>query len=103
MMSGVVALLQQRMRKVKLCTVFLSQGIFMEAVAVIRLALKIISDRLILILALALSFSLACWTMYDPNLERLGTMAFFSIFSYLLLNIRKREPYEKSERLADQE
>jgi len=69
----------------------------MEAVTVIRLALKVISDRLLVILALALSFSLACWTMYDPQLERLGTMAFFSIFSYLLLNTRKRETNESTE------
>jgi hypothetical protein len=68
----------------------------MEAIALIRLALKVISDRLLVILALALSFSLACWTMYDPQLERLGTMAFFSIFSYLLLNTRKRETNEST-------
>ena len=68
----------------------------MEAVTVIRLALKVISDRLLVILELALSFSLACWTMYDPQLERLGTMAFFSIFSYLLLNTRKRETNEST-------
>ena len=68
----------------------------MDAVTVIRLALKVISDRLLVILALALSFSLACWTMYDPQLERLGTMAFFSIFSYLLLNTRKRETNEST-------
>jgi hypothetical protein len=69
----------------------------MEAVALIRLALKVISDRLMVILALALSFSLACWTMYEPTLERLGTMAFFCLFSYLLLNTRKRETNEKSD------
>ena len=75
----------------------------MDAVTLIRLALKVISDRLLTILALLLVFSLSCWTMYEPQLERLGTMAFFSLFSYLLLNNRKREPNEKPERLADQE
>jgi hypothetical protein len=75
----------------------------MEAVAVIRLALKIISDRLLVILALALSFILACWTMYEPDPYKLGTMAFFSVFSYLLLNKGKVEKNEKPERLADQE
>jgi hypothetical protein len=62
----------------------------MEAIALVRLALRIISDRLLVILALALSFSLACWSMYDPIWERLATMAFFSIFSYLVINIRER-------------
>ena len=75
----------------------------MDAISIIRLALKVISDRLLTILALLLVFSLSCWTMYEPQLERLGTMAFFSIFSYLLLNTRKRESNEKPERLADQE
>jgi hypothetical protein len=62
----------------------------MEAIGLIRLALGIISDRLLVILALALSFSLSCWAMYDPNWERLATMAFFSIFSYLVINIKER-------------
>ena len=75
----------------------------MDAVTVIRLALRVISDRLLTIMALLLVFSLSCWTMYEPQLERLGTMAFFSLFSYLLLNTRKRETNEKPERLAEQE
>jgi hypothetical protein len=69
----------------------------MEAIALIRLALKIISDRLLVIVALALSFTLSCWAMYDPRWERLATMAFFSIFSYLVINVR-----DKGKPFADQ-
>jgi hypothetical protein len=69
----------------------------MEAVQVVRIALNVITDRLLVILALGLSFSLACWTMYFPIWERMGTMAFFSIFSYLIINIKERNQHEKHE------
>jgi RsiW-degrading membrane proteinase PrsW (M82 family) len=75
----------------------------MDAVALVRLALAVISERMLSILALGLSFSLACWTMWDPRWERLGTMAFFSIFSYLLINIKERTTNEKHERVSTQE
>jgi len=32
--------------------------------------------------------------MKDPDILRLGTMAFFAAFSFLLLKTRKRENYE---------
>jgi len=66
----------------------------MEAVALVRLALGIITDRLLVILSLGLSFGLACWTMWDPRWERLVTMAFFSIFSYLVINTKERIKHE---------
>ena len=75
----------------------------MDAVALVRLALAVISERMLSILALGLSFSLACWTMWDPKWERLGTMAFFAIFSYLLINIKERNSNEKHERVTTQE
>ena len=75
----------------------------MDAVALVRFALAVLSDRLLSILALGLSFSLACWTMWDPKWERLGTMAFFSIFSYLLINIKERTKNERHERVTTQE
>lgn len=75
----------------------------MDAVALVRLALVVISERMLSVLALGLSFSLACWTMWDPRWERLGTMAFFSIFSYLLINIKERNTNERHERVSTQE
>jgi hypothetical protein len=35
--------------------------------------------------------------MYFPIWERMGTMAFFSIFSYLIINIKERNQHEKHE------
>ena len=37
-----------------------------------------------------MSFGLACWVMYAPGWERLATMAFFAIFSYLIINVKER-------------
>jgi len=66
----------------------------MDAIQVIRVALNVISERLLTIIALGMSFGLACWVMKDPDILRLGTMAFFAAFSFLLLKTRKRENYE---------
>jgi len=57
----------------------------MDAVAVVRIALGVISDRLLTILGLSLSFGLCCWTMWDPKYERVIVVALFSIYSYILL------------------
>jgi len=75
----------------------------MDGIALVRIALNVITDRLLVILALGLSFSLACWTMYFPTWERMGTMAFFSIFSYLVINIKERNQHEGHERLNPKE
>ena len=62
----------------------------MEAVALVRLALGIITDRLLVILALILSFSLACWAMWNPRWETITVMALFCLFSYLAINTKVR-------------
>jgi hypothetical protein len=62
----------------------------MEAVALVRLALNVITERLLIILSLALSFTLACWAMWNPRWETLTVMAFFSMFSYLAINSKVR-------------
>lgn len=65
----------------------------MEATLIkfIRLALSIIADRLLTILGLIMSFTLSCWTMIEPTLERLGMAAFFSAFAYLLVRTKERK------------
>jgi hypothetical protein len=62
----------------------------MNVIAFVRLALEVMMGRVLVILSLFLSFGLACWVMYEPGWERLTTMAFFSIFSYLCINIKER-------------
>jgi hypothetical protein len=75
----------------------------MNVIAFVRLPLEVVMGRLLVILALFLSFGLACWVMYEPGWERLATMAFFSIFSYLVINIKERNRDEKPQGSGTQE
>ena len=71
----------------------------MEGIALVRLALGVISDRLITILVLASCTSMGIYTMYEPTWERVVTLAIFVIFSYLLVKTKERtknEPYPES-------
>ena len=73
----------------------------MDVIAVLRMALGILTERLMVFISLSMVFALACWTMYLPGLVRLETTALFALFSLILL--RKRVQNEKPERLAEQE
>jgi len=46
---------------------------------IVRVALEIISMRLLTILAMVGSFLLACWTMWDPTWERMAMAGFFAV------------------------
>ena len=69
----------------------------MDAISLVRIALDVICQRLLVILAMGLSFGLACWVMYAPGWERLATMAFFAIFSYLIINVKERNSDGKAQ------
>lgn len=62
----------------------------MDATSIIRLALGVISDRLITISALLTSFGLGCWTMYGMGWERVTTLAIYVIFAYLLVTAKEK-------------
>ena len=66
----------------------------MEAVALVRLALGIITDRLITILALLASSVMCGWTMWNPMWERVVTLAIFVVFSYLVVKTKERIKHE---------
>jgi len=66
----------------------------MEAVALVRLALAVITDRLITILALLASSVMCGWTMWNPMWERVVTLAIFVVFSYLIVNVKERKQNE---------
>ena len=70
----------------------------MDAVVLIRLALAVISDRLITILALLASSVMCGWTMWNPMWERVTTLAIFVVFSYLVVNTKERNKNETSEK-----
>ena len=62
----------------------------MDATSIIRLALAVISDRLITIAALLTSFGLGCWTMYGMGWERVTSLAIYVIFAYLLVTAKEK-------------
>jgi hypothetical protein len=66
----------------------------MEAIALVRLALAVITDRSITILALVASSIMCGWTMWNPMWERVVTLAIFVVFSYLVVNTKERNKNE---------
>jgi len=54
----------------------------MDKVSLITLALKVISDRLITILALIMSCGLTSYTLWAGDWTRVATLAIFVLFSY---------------------
>jgi fatty acid desaturase len=67
----------------------------MDATAIIRLALVVISDRLITILALLTSCGLACWAMWGMGWERVTILAIYVIFSYLTVRTKEKPSEEQ--------
>jgi ABC-type multidrug transport system permease subunit len=66
----------------------------MDAIKVLNLALKVLSERLLTLLALLTSFALGCWTMWGPEWERVVTLAIFVLFAYLLVYSKERTRHE---------
>ena len=73
----------------------------MDAISIVRIALDVVAQRLLVILALGLSFGLSCWVCYAPSWERLTVMAFFSIFSYLIINVKERNTNDKGSQASE--
>lgn len=57
----------------------------------VRLALEVISDRLITILGLLSSGGLASWVMWGPEWERVATLAIYVMFVYLVVPTKERK------------
>jgi len=67
----------------------------MEAIQLIKLALTVVTDRLITVLALLTSCGLGCWTMWGPTWERVATLGIYVVFCYLTIcakEYRNEEP-----------
>jgi hypothetical protein len=69
----------------------------MDAASVIRIALSVISDRLIVILALIANAVMCGWVMWGEGWERVAALAIFSIFSYLLVKAKEAKNGTDSE------
>jgi len=66
----------------------------MDAIKVLNLALKVLSERLLSLLSFLTSFALGCWTMWGPEWERVVTLAIFVLFAYLLVYSKERTRHE---------
>jgi len=60
-----------------------------------RLSLSVVTDRLLTILGLTMTFALACWVMHEPTPERLGMAVGFAVFSWLMTNKRSNNKFKK--------
>ena len=63
----------------------------------VRLALEVISDRLVTLFGLSMSFALGCWTMWGPEWERVATLAIFVVFAYLTVRAKEKRHAVHSE------
>jgi hypothetical protein len=61
-----------------------------ESIQIIRLALGVISDRLITIVALLSSCGLTCYTLWAGGWERVATLAIYVVFAYLTVGIKEK-------------
>ena len=58
----------------------MSEGMVLR---IVRMAMEVLSLRLLTILSMAMSFALAVWTMLEPSWERMAMAAFFAVCVYL--------------------
>ena len=69
----------------------------MDAVKLVTIALSVISDRLITILAL-ISASVMCgWVMWGMGWERVAALAIFTVFAYLVVKAKEAKNGSNSE------
>ena len=69
---------------------------------IVRMAMEVISLRLLTILSMAMSFALAVWTMLEPSYERMAMAAFFAVCVYLpCINIERGKKNDESKDKQD--
>ena len=49
----------------------------------VETGLRVLSARIVLLLTLALTFTLFCWTMYDPTWNRIAACTIFAVLVFL--------------------
>lgn len=69
----------------------------MDGIRLVRIALAVLTDRLITIMSLSMSCGLACWVMWGPQWNRVATLAIFVLFSYLVIRTKERKDGQAQE------
>ena len=67
----------------------------------VRVALSVLSDRLLSLLALAMSFILAAWVMEKPDTLRAIMAGFFALCVYLPALLKERQNSRERDRQAE--
>jgi hypothetical protein len=62
----------------------------MDAIKLVRLALAVITERLLTLIALAMAFVLSIWVMQYPDLMREIMAGFFALFVFIPCLIKER-------------
>jgi len=70
-------------------------------VRVVRLALATISERLLTLMAMGLTFALAAWVMKVPTWERMAMAAFFAIVVFLPCVLKEKRHESQTQRPPD--
>ncbi len=66
---------------------------------IVRIAMEVISTRLLTILSMAMSFALAVWTMLEPSYERMAMAGFFAVCVYLpCISIERNKSNESKDK-----
>lgn len=63
----------------------------MDALKLLRLALTVLTDRLLTMLSLLMTFALAVWVMQEPLWERMAMCAFFAVAVFLPCLMKERK------------
>jgi hypothetical protein len=61
---------------------------------IVRIAITVLSERLLTILCMSMAFALACWAMWHPENGRLITLGLFAILVYIPLMLQQRKKNE---------
>jgi hypothetical protein len=72
-------------------------------ISIIRIALGVLTDRILTVLSLLMAFSLYCWAMWGPEWERIAIATSFAVLVFLpaLIKEKNRDRIE-SQQASDQ-
>jgi hypothetical protein len=69
-------------------------------IAIVRIGLATLADRVLTISTLWMTFGLVCWAMYMPSIERLQLAGGFAVLVYIPALIKERPRRDKSHQAA---
>ena len=70
----------------------------------VRISLKLVVARVLTLLAISMTFALACWTMWGPTYERLAALLIFAITVFmpsLMKETKHDDDHENREQKGD--